>query len=378
MARRAATAFEEARPEGNGRAERGGGPSGLFMAGFLSTCLLISLLNPALRQPPDEPLLDGSWASAFQAEFDRQSLLFTPATNLWGVIEYTLFRQGRSGVLVGEDDWLYSREEFVYPAREADAAQNLAANLSEVARLDAKLHGQGVELVVALLPAKARIYPEHLGRYRLPAGPLGRYREALTGWRERGVTAVGLERPLLAAKVEGDVFLRTDTHWTPFGAAVAAAAVAEAVERRHSFPWLHDASFETRREEEVALRGDLAQFLPLGPLYETVGPPDDRLRLISTESTTSAGNDLFAAVEIPVVLIGTSYSEDDRWNFAGALRQSLGSDVLVAAERGRGPYAPMIEYLESEAFRSSPPEMVLWEIPERYLSERWSRGEEDR
>ncbi|MEX2535702.1 MAG: hypothetical protein WD273_08890 [Trueperaceae bacterium] len=350
---------------------------GIFMALFLALSLILSLTNPALFASPNEPLLNGRWAVAYQEAFESESALFEPATHLWGAIEYTLFSQGRPGLLVGSNDWLFSREEFEFPAREDEATADLASNLTDVAAVQERLAEQGVQLVVVLLPAKARIYPEHLGRYTLPEGPSARYEQALTGLQELGVPIVNLLPALERAKDSRAVFLRTDTHWTPYGARIAAREVADEVSMLGPFPWLNETAFVTDRGEPAPYRGDLTQFLPLGPLYETIGPADDLLAPVDTElRATPTNNDLFAAVQLPVALVGTSYSEDDRWNFAGYLRQTLGSDILMAAEQGRGPYLPMLDYLEGEAYRSSPPELVVWEIPERYLSERWQTREE--
>lgn len=351
--------------------------AGLFMALFLAAGLLLALANPALLDSPREPLLDGSWAAAYQERFDSESLLFEPATTIWGVLEYALFDQGRPGLLIGSDGWLYSTEEFAYPSQPELAAALLEANLAEIAAVDERLRQQGVELVVALLPAKARVYPEHLGRYRLPEGPSGRYQEALAGLQERGVTVVNLLQPLLAAKENGSVFLRTDTHWTPFGARVAARRIAGEVARLGPFQWLDEQEYVTSSSEPRPYRGDLTRFLPLGTFYEAIGPADDLLKQFETSASSSAGSDLFAAVQLPVVLVGTSYSQDERWNFPGWLREALGNDVLVAAQRGEGPYEPMIDYLDGEAFSSAPPRLVIWEIPERYLSDRWQSGEDE-
>ena len=68
-----------------------------------------------------------------------------------------------------------------------------------------------------------------------------------------------------------------------------------------------------------------------------------------------------------MALVGTSYSADERWNFAGALRQALGSDLVNFAEDGRGPLLPMLKFLQSDDFKNAPPRLVIWEFPERYL-----------
>lgn len=346
-----------------------------FMAVFLCSGLLFSFLNPALLASPDESLLDGGWSAAYQEEFDHESLLLQPATVIWGVLEYALFRQGRSGVLIGSEGWLFTSEEFGIPNVAGDSEEIFAANLAAIGEVRRRLALDGVELVVALVPAKARIYPEHLGRYQLPSASQKRYRRALSGLRASGVPTVDLLPSLRGVKNEEQLFLRTDTHWTPAGAEVAATEVSGFVASLGSFNWLGETRFITFEEEEARLRGDLTRFLPLGPFYQSLGPEDDLIALRKTSAQDGASGALFGSVELPVTLVGTSYSADERWNFAGALREELGSDLLIAAQAGEGPYPPMAEYLASKAYRTARPELVLWEIPERYLDQPWQKDE---
>lgn len=76
---------------------------------------------------------------------------------------------------------------------------------------------------------------------------------------------------------------------------------------------------------------------------------------------------MFADKQIPVALVGTSYSANPHWNFLGALQQALRSDVANYAEDGHGPLLPMLKYLQSDAFKNAAPQVVVWEFPERYL-----------
>lgn len=337
-----------------------------FMIVFLASGFIISLFNPALLRAPAQPLLDGSWTTAYQRDFDAESPLLKPATTTWGMLEYTLFKQGRPGVLVGENDWLFSTEEFEVTLNEDDQPA-LDEDLSAIADIRQRLRSDGVELMVVVLPAKARLYPERLGRYQLPAAAQDRYAAALHRLEELEVHVVDPLRPLLQEKGSSQLFLRTDTHWTPEGARVVALAIADQVERTGQSGWLGSRDFGTSRQESETVRGDLTEFLPLGPFYDWVGPRDDRISIYRTESNTPSSNDLLAKVTIPVTLVGTSYSEDERWNFAGALREALGSDILNAARRGEGPFRPMFDYLDGEAYRSTRPDLIVWEIPERYL-----------
>jgi len=324
-----------------------------------------ALLTPeTYRLPAEGSLLRGERTARYEEAFNEALPFREAAISTWGVLEYVLFKEGRQGVFVGEDGWLFTDEEFAfYPQGAAETARKLA----RIERVQARLEAQGIELVVALLPAKARVYPEKLGRYELPSYARGRYERLLQALHARGVRAPDLLSPLLEAKGQRAVFLRTDTHWTPFGAEVVARELADAL-RGADLPGLFTARYETERTGQERLEGDLLTFIPLGP-FEELGPAPDRLerRATQPEGESAASLGLFGEQEIPVALVGTSYSADARWNFGGALKEALGADVLNVAEEGRGPMRPMRAYLASAEFQETPPQVVVWEVPERFF-----------
>ena len=336
---------------------------GAFMVLVLAGGLLLALLNPATFDVPDEPVLNGDWAAAYQTGFEEGLALREPAVTVWGGLSYTLFKEGRPGVLVGANDWLFTTEEL-----ERYSVETLRENLETVQTVRDTLASQGIALVVALVPAKARVYEEKLGRYTLPDYTAERYGSLREALEERDIPVADLLPALLRAKAEADVFLRTDTHWTPFGAQVAAEVVAQTVRAQTPFAELGETRFEIDSEAAEFHEGDLLSFLPLGYLEGRVGPGAEGLEPFSARQVGGGGGDLFGDPNVPVTLVGTSYSADARWNFADALKIALGADVLNAAEEGEGPFMPMIDYLNSETLQNAVPELVVWEIPERYVT----------
>src|SRR3546814_15338462 len=51
-----------------------------------------------------------------------------------------------------------------------------------------------------------------------------------------------------------------------------------------------------------------------------------------------------------------------------SLKQQLGEDLTNDAHDGVGPFKPMDNYLAGPDFAQAPPQLVIWEIPERYLA----------
>ena len=334
---------------------------GVFFLAVMLLGAVLAALSPGLRQPPRGPsIVTGAWSTAFERGLDAGLPWRDPAVTGWASLNDRLFGEARPGALVGTGGWLYTAEEFQTAPGQA---ARVAGRLRTIEGVRAQLARRGARLVVALLPAKARLYPEHLGRLRVPAENAGAYSPFLAGLQERGLLAPDLWSALRTGKAGGPVFLRTDTHWTPLGARVAAQALARAVRARWPDLDLPAARFRTMLGPPRPLAGDLTRFLPVLP---ALAPAPDALAVPVTRRLDGGGG-LLGADPIAVTLVGTSYSADRRWNFAGALEEALGAEVLNLADEGRGPFEPMQAYLKGRNLRDNPPKLVVWEIPERYL-----------
>jgi alginate O-acetyltransferase complex protein AlgJ len=57
-----------------------------------------------------------------------------------------------------------------------------------------------------------------------------------------------------------------------------------------------------------------------------------------------------------------------RANFHGQLQEQLKTEVLNVAKDGGGFMQAMSDYLNDDAFRTAPPKLVIWEVPERVFS----------
>ncbi len=143
-------------------------------------------------------------------------------------------------------------------------------------------------------------------------------------------------------------------------------------ERGHARAADQRTRYVTTLGDEQRHRGDLFNYLPLDPYFASLLPPTDVVRpseTVATDSTTASDPaDLFGDAAAPqVTLVGSSYSANPLWNFAGALREALGEDIANLSKEGVGPFPPMIQYLIGAELKQVKPRLVIWEIPERAL-----------
>ena len=336
----------------------------VLFAVFVLVIATIALARAwGFRPDGDDDVLRGKLAHSFESHYDKVFPARTFGVALWAAIDYALFHEGRPGVVLGKDGWLYTDEEFNVGN---GAARDLDRNLALVGWVHRELAKRGIALVVAVVPAKARVYSEHLDRREPPGIHRALYADIESALSAEGVANAKLLAALEAGKSREPTYLRTDTHWTPYGATLAANAIAESAANVDIGA---GASYRTIADGERTHRGDLLSFLPLDPYFAFLLPPPDTVETTRTEAAGDGGGSalLGDAANAPVALVGTSYSAESQWNFAGALKQALHADVMNYAKDGEGPFAPMLRYLESDDLGAAPPKLVVWEMPERYL-----------
>jgi alginate O-acetyltransferase complex protein AlgJ len=231
-------------------------------------------------------VINGQWAAAYERVFNRKVGIYQPSIDISGILNYVFFKEGREGVLVGEDGWLFTKEEFDFVP---DQAEQVGRNLGFISDVRDRLARQHIDLVVALLPAKARLYSAHLGRYRFPAYRKKIYSESLATLRGRGVEVADIGTAFLRHPDRESLFLRTDTHWSPAGAKAAAEVIGQTVAARLPTLAFEKKSFRALPSGVKAHEGDLLRYLPLGPLIDDIGPAPDPLVRMTVASADDKG-----------------------------------------------------------------------------------------
>lgn len=143
-------------------------------------------------------------------------------------------------VIVGDDGWLFVRMQDIAPGNELSfrlerglmpfTDAELAQWQQVLEKRHAFLAAHGIPYVVVIPPDKQSIYPEHLPAHLRTTAPTRL--DQLIAWldqKKSPVKIVDLRPALLAAKAQGEIYRRTDSHWNDEGAYVAYRAILEAI-----------------------------------------------------------------------------------------------------------------------------------------------------
>ena len=305
---------------------------------------------------------EGRTTGTLEKQLDKKLPARTTLIATANSLRYLLTRGGGDQVRVGSGGWLFLIDELKF---ENEAIAHLDARARLFSGAARGLDRQGVKLIVALVPDKARLYSSKLTGGQYPAYNLSRYQDSLAALGRQDVSVVDLLTPLASASLQNQVYYSSDTHWNQTGAQISANAIALTV--RNLGIELEKTTFVTAATGEKTERpGDLIRLMGLGDVPSALRPPSDtEIPMVTNQTSVDAAVGLFGDAAVPVALTGTSYSL--RGNFHGFLQQALSAKVLNSAKDGGGLLQATTAYLTDDAFKSAKPKILVWEVPERFL-----------
>ncbi|MBX9468686.1 MAG: alginate O-acetyltransferase [Rhizobium sp.] len=342
---------------------------------YANSALLLNAASPTAQASEQKELslgyvIDGEATRDLDALYKNELPHRAASVGLFGNARYALLGAGRKGVIVGDDGWFFTAEEFkTVPAAEIEDA------VGRIAEVKRELEARGIQLIVAPLPAKSDVYSEEVPSVVRGTAMAETYGSFIAALKRQAILIADTRPALLAAKPFGEVFLKSDTHWSPAGA----KATAEAVQTGLQMAGITLASEEVTAQWQtpVSLWGDLTKFVTSPDYAPGVGLKEENILIYrTTVNAAAAGADIFGDdTAVPIMLVGTSYSANENWSFADFLRQSLRSDVVNVAKEGLGPGVPMMDLLAGAALDEMTPTVVVWEFPIRYLGTKtlWER-----
>lgn len=329
----------------------------------------LSILSSGFDGPrPEGSVMRGEITERLSMDYARAVPHREAAVAWLGAARYLLLGEGRAGVVVGEDGWLFTEEEMV-----AATDAQIARSVEEAVAAQARLMAVGARLIVVPLPAKLDIYRDRAPRAAAARAMEEQQRSFIMALEAAGVDAVDARPALEQVARQGQAFLARDTHWTPDGT----AAVAEAVARSGLVPAGQE-EFLRRQEQPEEVAGDLVAFVTSPALAHRLGLSSEMVTPFRAQPAGRAEAGIFPAdaPAITTVLVGTSYSADERWSFAPALALALSRDVLNLAQEGQGPIRPLRSLLDDPTLAATSLDYVIWEFPIRYIGDPaiWPEG----
>ena len=175
-----------------------------------------------------------------------------------------LDQHAEARVVPGRDGWRFLANELRHLAKgvewiaPADPPEPPHRDpLPALRALNTQLEEMGIALIVVPVPAKAAVYPEQLPgeapkAVQSPAPFVARLQ------REDFLT-VDLRGVFSQKKAETQLYCRTDTHWSPRGAELAAERVARLIDERELLKDIEPVEITADESGPIRIKGDLSE-----------------------------------------------------------------------------------------------------------------------
>lgn len=163
----------------------------------------------------------------FSENFGLRSLLVTANAALRAAL---LHDSADGQVILGEDGWLYFGETLDEYLGRGTLTDEQIARLARALALQREiLAARGVAFLVALSPDKNTVYPEYMPSRLVPQSGENNLDALQAAMTQAGVAYADLKAALLAAREEGQLYHKLDTHWNNRGALTAYRTLLAAV-----------------------------------------------------------------------------------------------------------------------------------------------------
>jgi alginate O-acetyltransferase complex protein AlgJ len=277
--------------------------------------------------------------------------------------------QDAPAVVIGKNnDWLFTPYEY---ATQADAADT-ATSINLLTRVNKAFEAKGIALVVAIVPSKIRIHQEQLPANKpIDAYTNGKYDDIVAKLESGGVQVANLNKAFLASphrSSDTPLFLRLDTHWSHTGSLLAAETIKSKIESTPKLkaalaatkPSKFDMAWSEKKSNQRAR--DLVRLLP--PASANY-PPEQAMTFKVSRGEGGGTSLLGDSDNVGILVMGSSFTNKNT-GYPDGLRFVLQRELLdISLPVDYGPWYGMESYLKDEAFKTKPPKLIVWEIPER-------------
>ena len=312
--------------------------------------------------------LDGTAGSNYERRAINESYFARYLTPRYNELVFYTFARSTPASWIGKSDFLF------IPGRVREHSERLqsemtALNVEVISRVNEEVETHGAELVVALVPDRARVFADKAYRQgKVPprkAQFLSQLKERL---ENKGVIVLDLTQDLIQQRDQGaDPYYSDDHHWTSHGADAAAKAILKKLppeqrkvlqrprnaKPRYTVRWRHNQRSESSLVRKLGFRkeGGLERtFRTREPRATFSGRPARGFQAsCGTYWSTSYG--LFGSPEL--------------------FNNHAGCPVRIIMKAGVGSGWAAREDLKRlrRTRRLSKPHLIIWELPEYHLYE---------
>ena len=266
---------------------------------------------------------------AFERRLENQSLVVKRLRPWMQYLEWRFLADAGEKAVLGRHGWLFYRDSVRFATERPTGAALIDSSdpLPAIRSFRDQLQARGIRLLVVPVPSKESVYPGMLASRAEHAGVVvcDQTRSLLQGLDRSGIEHVDLFDAFRRARQAESLadptrlYLARDTHWSPKGARVAAAAVARRVLERGFVSRGNDAFLE--RLVTVRRHGDLVEMLQVRQIERALEPESLVCRQVVHSDTGKPYRD---APESEILILGDSFLriyEQDEPGSAGFIAQ---------------------------------------------------------
>ncbi len=276
-------------------------------------------------------------------------------------------RQTLEPMTQGQQGWFFRKTDF------RENFEVLPDTAKYMARLATAFKKQGAQLMI--MPVPPRIMgaikytvkdQQFQNSYDLEAAKAS-FAGFLKQIEDTGVTVVDLRDVSLSETDKQHFFFKRDVHWTTYGANLAAKRVGETVRKMPDHNTTGEAKYHSEQIDSDLLESKMA--LEIQQLCKSTVPLEEMPGFTTTlVSSGAAGEDaLFGdSTAEKMIVLGSSYSAGEKFNFAGFLSEFSGMEVANFAISGGQLFNAIISYTSLPEAERLHPRVVLWEALSHY------------
>jgi hypothetical protein len=314
---------------------------------------------------------------AYEQSLERTSLVIKQFRPWMQSMQWRFLGDAGEKAVRGRDGWLFYRPSvrYVIEGRTGGAEGDGAEPLAAIRSFRDQLQTQGIRLLVVPVPGKESVYPEMLAQQAEGAGVVvcEPTRRLLDQLEQYGIEHVDLfeifrrTRKPVGPSDPGRLYLAQDSHWSPEGARVAAAAVAQRVLERGPVRRGHHAYIE--RPVAVQRHGDLVEMLRSPQIERALEPESLACRQVVEPDTQARYRD---APQSEILILGDSflriYEQDEPGaaGFIAHVARELGQPLTTIVQDGGASTLVRQELARRHALLLNK-KLVIWEFAEREI-----------